>query len=104
MFGRLATLIVGGALGAGLTMMLAPRSSQEAREQLRTRAQGLRDQYGEVIEQGRVRATELVRSGLDMVDTRLQQGQELVNSGLERARTTVDQQSSESNQEQKDTM
>lgn len=90
MFGRLGMLLIGGALGAWATMQLAPRAGSEAREQLRQRADTMRDQYGNLIEQGRVRATELVKSGLDMVDTRLQQGQELVNSGIERARGGID--------------
>lgn len=81
MFGRLGTLLVGGAIGAGIAMLMAPKTGQETQSQLRERMRGLKDQYGPMIEQGRLRATELVQSGRDVLD----QTQARVSSTLERA-------------------
>lgn len=73
--GVIRTFLLGGAVGAGIAMLLTPRTGEETQAQLRDRVKGLRDQYGDVIEQGRIRATELVQSGRDMID----QGQTMVN-------------------------
>lgn len=80
---RLGTLLVGGLIGAGIAMLTAPRTGVETKEQLRTRVRGLQDQYGDVIEQGRIRATELVQSSRDVIE----QTQSKVTTALERSRT-----------------
>lgn len=86
MFGRLGTLLVGGALGAGLAMLMNPRTGQETQAQLRERMRGIKDQYGPMLEQGRIRATELVQSGRDALD----QTHSKVNTAIDRSRTTQD--------------
>jgi gas vesicle protein len=80
--GFIRTFLLGGAIGAGLAVLLAPRTGTETQAQLRDRVKGLRDQYGDVIEQGRLRATELIQSGREMLD----QGQTMVNTAMERSR------------------
>lgn len=65
---RLGSLLVGGAIGAGIAMLMAPRTGTETQSQLRDRVKGLREQYGPQIEQGRIRATELIQSGREMLD------------------------------------
>ena len=65
---RLGSLLVGGAIGAGIAMLMAPRAGTETQSQLRERVKGLREQYGPQIEQGRIRATELIQSGREMID------------------------------------
>ena len=90
MLGRLGTLLLGGALGAGLAMLMAPRTGPETQAQLRQRVAGLKDQYGDVVERGRLRATELVQSSREMLDQRLSQSQEAVNTAIEKARTTLE--------------
>jgi gas vesicle protein len=82
--GVIRTFLLGGAIGAGIAMLLTPRTGTETQAQLRDRVKGLRDQYGDVIEQGRIRATELIQSNRDLVD----QGQSMVNSAMERVRGT----------------
>jgi gas vesicle protein len=96
MFGRLGTLLVGGAIGAGLAMLMNPRSGQETQAQLRERMRGIKDQYGPMIEQGRIRATELVQSGRDVLD----QTQTKVNAAIDRSRTAQDQNADRSPEDQ----
>jgi gas vesicle protein len=91
MFGRLGTLLVGGAIGAGIAMLMAPKTGQETQSQLRERMRGLKDQYGPMIEQGRLRATELVQSGRDALDqtqSRVSSARERTGSGDETQRTS----------------
>lgn len=85
---RMGTLLVGGLIGAGVAMLLSPRNGEEVRRELKNR---LNDRYGDQIEKGRLRATELIKSGREMLDERLAQGQDLVNTAIERARTTIDE-------------
>ena len=85
---RLGSLLVGGLIGAGVAMLMSPRKGEEVRRDLKNR---LNDRYGDQIERGRLRATELVKSSREMLDERLAQGQDLVNSAIERARTTIDE-------------
>lgn len=84
---RMGTLLVGGLIGAGVAMLMSPRNGEEYRRELKNR---LNDRYGDQIEKGRLRATELVKTGREMLDERLAQGQDLVNTAIERARTTMD--------------
>lgn len=84
---RIATLLLGGAIGAGIAMLLSPRNGEETRRDLTNK---LNDRYGDQIEKGRIRATELVQTSREMFDDRLAQGQDLVNTAIEKARTTID--------------
>ena len=82
--GAIRTFLFGSAIGAGLAMLLAPKTGTETQAQLRDRVKGLRDQYGDVVEQGRIRATELIQSGKDLIE----QGQTKVNATMDRINTT----------------
>ena len=85
---RLGSLLVGGLIGAGVAMLASPRNGEEVRKELKNR---LNDRYGDQIEKGRLRATELMKTSREMLDERLAQGQDLVNTAIERARTTIDE-------------
>lgn len=89
--GRMGSLLVGGLLGAGLALLLAPGAGTETQEGLRRRARDLQDRYGDVLEQGRIRATELVKTGREVLDEQMPRVNELVNNAVERARPLVDQ-------------
>lgn len=84
---RMATLLVGGAIGAGIALLLTPRNGVEMRRDLTNR---LNDRYGDQIEKGRLRTTELMQSSREMVDERLAQGQDLLNTAIDKARITID--------------
>ncbi len=85
---RLGSLLVGGLIGAGIAMLASPRNGEEVRRDLKNR---LNDRYGDQIEKGRLRATELIKTGREILDERLAVGQDLVNTAIERARTTIDE-------------
>lgn len=60
---RLSALLLGGIVGAGAAILFAPRSGVEIRRRLR---QGLDEVQGQTmarIEEGRLRATELIKMG-----------------------------------------
>lgn len=60
---RLSALLLGGIVGAGAAILFAPLAGAEARRRLR---QSLDDLQGETqarLEQGRLRATELIKTG-----------------------------------------
>ncbi|HEY9721274.1 MAG TPA: YtxH domain-containing protein [Oscillatoriaceae cyanobacterium] len=96
--GRIGAFLVGGILGATAAMLLAPRSGQETRDELRNRAGGLRDQYGDLVERSRLRATELVKTGREAVDQAIAQGQQMANQAAQTARGTVDTQADRATQ------
>jgi hypothetical protein len=48
-----------------------------------------------VIEKGKIRATELINTGKETLDTTLAQGQDLVNTAVEKARTSIEPQGGE---------
>ena len=95
MFRGLGSLLLGAIVGAGAAMLFAPETGAKTREQLRSKANALKDQYldqyGDIIEKGRIRATELVSSGRDLVEDQLAKSQDLVNTAVETARTGLDQ-------------
>jgi hypothetical protein len=68
-------------------MLLTPRNGVEMRRDLTKR---LNDRYGDQIEKGRIRTTELMQTSREMVDERLAQGQDLLITAIEKARTTID--------------
>lgn len=85
---RMGSLLVGGLIGAGMAMLMSPRNGEEMRRELTNK---LNDRYGDQIERGRLRATELMQSGREVFDEKLAMGQDLVNTALEKARTTIDE-------------
>jgi len=89
--GRMSSLLVGGLIGAGVAMYLQSERGADARKRLVNLRDQYMDQYGDVIEQGKIRATELINTGKETLDTTLAQGQDLVNTAVEKARTTMDQ-------------
>lgn len=98
MLGRFGSFLVGGILGAAAAMLWAPRSGQETRDELRSRTTGLRDQYGDLVERGRLRATELVKTGREALDQAITQGQQLANQAAETARGVADTQAQRATQ------
>lgn len=69
--GRTSSLLLGGLIGAGLAMVLAPGTK------------------------ARIRATELINTGRDALDEKLAIGQDLVNTAVEKARAGLERLESE---------
>ncbi|MDB5097500.1 MAG: hypothetical protein JWM80_1921, partial [Cyanobacteria bacterium RYN_339] len=81
--GRFTSLLLGSLIGAGAAMYLKSERSADVRKRLTELKDQYVDQYGDVIEQGKIRATELINTGKETLDTTLAQGQDLVNTAVE---------------------
>lgn len=88
--GRLFSLILGAAVGAGAALLLAPQRQEHVREDLRRRLDDARERTTGAIAKGRLRVTELVQSGLDTLDHSLAKGQAAVSDRIEQARHTIE--------------
>ena len=88
---RMSATLLGALIGAGAALLLAPRSGMETRRRLRDQADTLRtDARGRLVE-GRMRATELIRSTQERAQDILDKGQQQVPEVLSRTRKTVDE-------------
>lgn len=84
---RWMMFLLGSVMGAGAALMLAPRTGEQVRRDLRGRVD---ERYGHAIERGRIRATELIKTGRETLDEQLARGQDAVNTAIETARTRID--------------
>lgn len=98
--GRMTSLFVGGLIGAGVAMYLQSERGADARKRLTDLRDQTMDRYGDVLEQGKIRATELINTGKETLDTTLAQGQDLVNTAVEKARTTMQDEPQEASTKQ----
>lgn len=77
---QLGWMLLGGVLGALGTALLTPRSGMDVRRDLQ-------DRLSPRLEQGRIRATELVRSGRDAVGEALATGKQAAERAWQRKET-----------------
>ncbi len=88
---RIGATLLGAVIGAGAAILLAPRSGPETRRRLRDQADSLRtDAQGRLVE-GRMRATELIRSTQERAQDLIDRGQQQVPEALSRTRQSVDE-------------
>ena len=94
--GGLGTFFVGLAIGAGLALLFAPRSGVETRQQLRRRAERMRDaaenavndvtgHVQDTFEAARQRVEEKIDAARDAIETKREQVQRAVDAGREAA-------------------
>ena len=94
--GGLGTLFVGLAIGAGLALLFAPRSGVETRQQLRRRAERMRDAAENAVDEvtgtvqdtfeaARQRVEEKIDAARDAIETTREEGQRAVDAGREGA-------------------
>jgi gas vesicle protein len=94
--GGLGTLFVGLAIGAGLALLFAPRSGAETRQQLRRRAERMRDAAENAVDEvtgtvqdtfeaARQRVEEKIDAARDAIETKRDQVQRAVDAGREAA-------------------
>lgn len=64
----LLSFLLGGVVGAGVALLLAPRSGRETRQKIREFADDVRDRAGDLMEdvKGRVKST--IEGGKDYLD------------------------------------
>lgn len=88
---RLGATLLGAVIGVGAALLLAPRSGTETRRKLRDQADSLRsDARGRLME-GRMRATELIRSTQERGQEVIDRGQQQVPEVLSRSRQAIDE-------------
>ena len=88
---RFGATLLGALIGAGAAMLLAPSSGSETRRRLRDQADSLRtDARGRLVE-GRMRATELIRSTQERAQDVIDRGQQQAPEVLSRSRQAVDE-------------
>ena len=88
---RFGATLLGALIGAGAAMLLAPRSGPETRRRLRDQADTLRtDARGRLVE-GRMRATELIRSTQERAQDLMDRGQQQVPEVMSRGRQAIDE-------------
>jgi gas vesicle protein len=62
------SFFIGGLVGAGVALLLAPRSGRETRERIRGLADEVKEKAGEVAEQVKERATTALEKGKEVLE------------------------------------
>lgn len=84
-----SAMIIGGLLGALVGVLVAPRPGYQTRLELKRQAREAGEQLNDAVEQGRLRATELVNWGTDQIEKTGTEVKHEVNRGIETARETI---------------
>ena len=63
----LAGFLIGGLIGAGVALLMAPQSGEETREMIRDKSIELRDRAYETAEQARDRAEQMAQQARERV-------------------------------------
>ena len=79
----IAGFLLGGILGAGIALAMAPRPGKETMDQLRSKAADLRARADELVRQARERELELMERGKKMLEQQQPRVREMVRSGWE---------------------
>lgn len=93
--GLAAGIIIGGAVGAVLALLFAPKSGKELRQDLAERSGDMYDKasdfaveqsrkMGEYVNEGKVRADELVRTARQQAGSLLSEAEHLMNDARSR--------------------
>lgn len=88
---RLSAILVGGLAGAALAIFLAPSSGTETRRRLRRTATDLGERASEQLREGRMRVTELVRTGQERAEDLGRRAEEQACSTLDEARRSAEE-------------
>jgi gas vesicle protein len=76
-------LLLGGLIGAAITLFYTPKTGEEMQEELRVRRTALRERVGEITEKTRERIEELreqiarLQSGEDVVEIEIEEAAEI---------------------------
>lgn len=62
------SFFVGGLVGAGIALLLAPKTGQETREQIKRLAEDAKDKADSYIDQAKSKATEVLEKGKELVE------------------------------------
>jgi gas vesicle protein len=86
--GLAAGMLIGGLVGAGAMLLLAPQSGERTREQIQERSIELRDETSDVMDAAMAKAwlakNRIARNARRKTNELIHQGQALVNEQAER--------------------
>jgi gas vesicle protein len=89
-----AGLLIGGLVGAGVMLLLAPQSGKRTRAQIQQKSIELRDQASEVVDdavaQVRVKTRQIKAGISDKAEELQQRGQEMVVEQMDRVSAALD--------------
>ncbi len=85
----ISAVIIGAVVGALAGVLAAPRAGYQTRLELKRQARDAQDQITDAIEQGKLRATELVNWGSEQIEKTGGDVKHEVNKGIESARETI---------------
>lgn len=100
---RLGATLLGGLIGAGAALLLAPRAGSETRRRIKDQAGSLRTDAQGRFSEGRMRATELIRTTQDRANDLIERGQRELPEALTRSRRAVDDAADRAQQRVEDT-
>ncbi len=90
--------LLGGAVGAGLALLVTPRSGHEARELIKGQANAAREEALKVADDVKEKATELLEKSREVVETKkavletaLEAGKDAMEREKERLMTKIKQ-------------
>ena len=89
----LSGLLLGGLIGSGVTLLLAPQSGKKTRQQIQRKGQDLRKQTTDVMEDGvaqvRAKTHQVTTAVHEQTDALQHRGQDVVDEGKERFATVM---------------
>ena len=77
----LAGFVIGGLIGAGVALLMAPQSGEETRQIIKDKSIELRDRAIETAEEAQKRAEEFQERGKQIYGEQVQRVQEAVDAG-----------------------
>jgi gas vesicle protein len=77
----LAGFVIGGLIGAGVALLMAPQSGEETRAIIKEKSIELRDRAVETAEEAQKRAEELQMRGKQIYEEQVQRVQAAVDAG-----------------------
>jgi gas vesicle protein len=81
----LLPMLAGGVIGAGIALLLAPKSGMEVREDLKRLAASTKDRVSSAVEKGKV----LYGEGRTAVTNAMEEGKKVYTEGIEKLRQAV---------------
>jgi len=81
----LIPILAGGVVGAGIALLLAPKSGMEVREDLKRLATSTKDRVSSAVEKGKV----LYGEGRTTVTSAMEEGKKVYTEGIEKLRQAV---------------
>jgi gas vesicle protein len=84
--------LLGGIIGAGLALLLAPKSGEETREFLRDKGLEIKEKVPEVIKEGIEKSKAVIMEGLEKGKTAVSEGLAKTKALLEEKKTELKEQ------------